>query len=102
MKKLIIILTILTLATPALARHKCTPYMKNYWRSNKGTNLVLVGWKCKGSGNGMSVRPGDICGKTQNGTTVCADGYKNMSITGQSTKLRFDASSYPIERLFIK
>jgi len=102
MKKLIIILAIITVATPALARHECTPYMKKYWRSASGRNVVQVGWRCKGSGNGYSVRTNDICARTENGTTVCADGYQNLSITGGSTKLEFDSSEYPIKRIFIK
>jgi len=103
MKKLtFIILTSLIIATPALARHKCKPYIKNYWRSANGRNVVQIGWNCKGSGNGYSVRTNEICAVTENRTTVCADGYKNLSITGGSTKLEFDRSEYPIKRLFIK
>jgi len=101
MKKLIIILIILAFATPALAKHKCTPYIKQYWRTALGGNTILVGWRCKGSGNGMSVRNGEICGITGNNTKTCADGYSNMSITGGSTKLTFDRTDYPIKRLFI-
>lgn len=101
MKKIFIILIILVLATPAFAKHKCTPYIKKYWRTALGRNTVLVGWNCKGSGNGMSVRNGEICGITDNGTKTCADGYSNMSIKGQSTKLTFDRTDYPIIRLFI-
>lgn len=101
MKKLILLLIVISIATPSLARHTCKPYMKKYWRSAGGKNIVLVGWRCKGSGNGMSIRPGQICGITDNGTKTCADGYSNMSITGGATKHRFDRTEYPINRLFI-
>ena len=102
MKKLIIVLIIITIATPALARHECKPYIKKYWRSANGRNEVLIGWRCKGSGNGYSVRTNEICGVTDNGKTVCGEGYENLSITGGSTKLGFGSSEYPIKRLFIK
>lgn len=102
MKKLIIILTMITIATPALARHECKPHIKKYWRSAFGANIVLIGWRCKGSGNGMSVDQNNICGRTENGTVTCADGWSRLSLTGQDTKLRFDRTDYPIEHIFIK
>ena len=102
MKKVIIIAIILMIATPALARHTCKPYIKKYWRSSTGRNTVLVGWSCKGSGNGFSVRSNDICAITDNGTRTCADGYQNLVIKGGSTKLTFDRTEYPISKIYIK
>ena len=102
MKQLIIILAIIAIATPALARKTCKPYIKEYWRSSNGAGTIKVGFKCSGKGGGHNFNVADVCGITSNGKRMCASGFKNITVEGGAMKLNFQPTEYPIERLYIK
>lgn len=95
-------LALIVIATTATARYTCVPKIGKYWRSASGNNIVTIKWRCKGSGNGYSVRINEICAITDNNETECGRGYRSLSIKGGTTKIDFGRTKYPIKRIFIK
>ena len=102
-KTLIITILAAVLATPGLARQKCR--IKNYdlYRSASGRNSVMVTWSCTEQRGYESILSSQICGRTDNGKTVCGKGRQRIEARpGARHEIDLKSSEYPINRIWIR